>query len=127
MGRLSTINASDYRLSDDYPTIDYWRVSAFLPVVWLWRADVRDLAVFCGSIFVAQCWPPGVSLSDRRDVWRENCRKWHFRTFTGSVTAFSAYTHINTIPFLSVHCAPSQVEIDGMCKLWLVLEPFVMR
>lgn len=75
MGRLSTINASDYRLSDDYPTIDYWRVSAFLPVVRLERADVRDLVVFRGSIFVAQCLPLCVSLSVRRDVWRENCRK----------------------------------------------------
>lgn len=70
MGRLSTINDNDYRLLSDYPTIDYWRVSVFLPVVWPERADMRDLAVFCGSIFVAQCWPPGASLSVRLDVWR---------------------------------------------------------
>ena len=71
----TTIDYQRQRLSDDYPTIDYWRVSAFLPVVRPERADMRDLAVFCGSIFVAQCWPPGVSLSVRLDVWRENCRK----------------------------------------------------
>jgi hypothetical protein len=75
MGRLSTINASDYRLSDDYPTIDYWSVSVFLPVVRSERADVRGLVVFRGSVFVTQCWPPGVSLSVQLDVWRENCHK----------------------------------------------------
>jgi hypothetical protein len=75
MGRLSTINASDYRLSDDYPTIDYWCVSVFLPVVWSRWADVRDLVVFRGSIFVAQCRSLGVSLSVQLDVWRENCHK----------------------------------------------------
>jgi hypothetical protein len=68
MGRLSTINASDYRLSDDYPTIDYWSVSVFLPVVRSERADVRGLVVFRGSIFVSQCRSPDVSLSDLLDV-----------------------------------------------------------
>jgi hypothetical protein len=68
MGRLSTINASDYRLSDDYPTIDYWRVSVFLPVVRSERADVRGLVVFRGSIFVSQCRSPDVSLSEWLDV-----------------------------------------------------------
>jgi hypothetical protein len=75
MGRLSTINASDYRLSGDYPTIDYWRVSVFLPVVLAGRADMRGLVVFRGSIFVSQCRSPDVSLSVQLDVWRENCHK----------------------------------------------------
>jgi hypothetical protein len=68
MGRLSTINASDYRLSGDFPTIDYWRISVFLPVVRHGLEDALDPVMFRGSIFVAQCRSPGVSLSERLDV-----------------------------------------------------------
>jgi hypothetical protein len=64
----TTIDYQRQRLSDDYPTIDYWCVSVLLPVVWSRWADVRDLVVFRGSIFVAQCRSLGVSLSARPDV-----------------------------------------------------------
>jgi hypothetical protein len=68
MGRLSTINASDYRLLDDYPTIDYWSVSVFLPVVRHGLEDALDPVMFRSSVFVAQCRSPGVSLSEWLDV-----------------------------------------------------------
>ena len=55
MGRLSTINDNDYRLLSDYPTIDYWRVSVFLPVVWHGWADARDPVMFRGSNYVVSC------------------------------------------------------------------------
>ena len=66
MGRLSTINASDYRLSDDYPTIDYWRVSAFLPVVLAGagrRAGSGGVSqlYFCGALPVARRFPLGAA------------------------------------------------------------------
>lgn len=49
---IRRLSANDYRLLSDYPTIDYWRVSVFLPVVWHGRADARDLVMFRGSNYV---------------------------------------------------------------------------